>query len=96
MAYQFKVHIAPSVATDSVEEKTIKRMTILWTNFAKYGNPNPVDKDELINVTWTPIIGDNMNYLDINEELKMCVNPEKERMKFWDDVFRTNPAISKL
>lgn len=59
----------------------------MWTNFAKTGNPNPLNKDNLINVEWKPVVnGNEMNFLDIDVELTAGINPENDRMKFWDDI----------
>lgn len=71
-------------------------MTKLWTNFAKSGNPNPTTKDPLIDVVWKPIENNKFNYLDIGEKLKASIDPEKERMAFWDQIFRDYPVASKL
>lgn len=78
---------------DSVEERTINRMVKFWTSFAKYGDPNPLKKDALINVKWKFAKRDEINFLDINEELKMSINPDLDRMKFWSELFQINPAI---
>ncbi|KAK0157091.1 hypothetical protein PV327_011406 [Microctonus hyperodae] len=44
-------------------------MTRMWTNFAKYSNPTPMGKhDLLLNVTW-PISGFYGNHLEINNTL---------------------------
>lgn len=80
----------------SLEQVTIHRMTKLWTNFAKSGNPNPTTKDPLINVIWKPIESNKFNYLDIGERLEAAVDPAKDRMAFWDSIFKAHPATSKL
>lgn len=96
LSYLFKIKLGPTPEPDSVEDKTIKRMVKLWTNFAKNGNPNPIEKDPLINVIWQPVKENCINYLNIDTELKADVNPEQERMKFWDNVFQKHPTVCKL
>lgn len=75
----------------SPEEIVTKRLTKLWTNFAKFGNPNPKSKDELINVEWEPVGGNGLNCLNIDRELSLEVNPEAARMQFWDDLYNDYP-----
>ncbi|XP_055676742.1 venom carboxylesterase-6 [Lutzomyia longipalpis] len=69
-----------------------KRMVSMWTNFAKYGVPTPMGAyDPDFRVNWDPILqksGNDLPYLDITDQLKMKVNPEGERLKFWDDLYR--------
>ncbi|XP_017890628.2 esterase FE4-like [Ceratina calcarata] len=54
---------------------TMERMTRLWTNFAKTGNPTSC-QDEFVNVTWKPVTKDELNYLDIGDELKLQPLPQ--------------------
>lgn len=61
-------------------------MITMWTNFARNGNPNPSTRDSLINVEWKPVKANTINYLDIDVELIVGINPEKERMTFWDEI----------
>lgn len=88
LGYIFKSSITPTyIPFDSVEGKTVKKITKLWTNFAKYGSPTR-EKDSLINVEWKPVEADKLHYLEIDEELTTGVNPDYDRIAFWDDVYR--------
>lgn len=70
----------------------MRRITKLWTNFARYGNPTP-EKDELIGVVWKPVANEKeLNYLHIDEEFSMKVNPDRERMALWDEILQLNPS----
>lgn len=63
-------------------------MTTLWTNFAKYGDPNPADGDELIDVVWERVKSDKeVNYLEIDEELFTGVNLDADRIAFWESIY---------
>lgn len=62
-------------------------MTRLWTNFAKTGNPNSKENDGLLNVEWKPVTKSEMHFLDFDNELRVGVNPDGERMAFWDDIY---------
>lgn len=88
--------ITPSIQEGSVEDKTVRRFTRLWANFARTGNPNPLP-DDLISVTWDPVEKGKINFLDIGEDLATGTNPESERMAFWDDIYKEMPQwLSKL
>ncbi|XP_044735104.1 juvenile hormone esterase-like [Chrysoperla carnea] len=71
----------------------IHRMVKLWTNFAKTGNPN-VQNDPFLNVTWLPIQTNKFNYLHINPSLELKVNPNEERMKFWENIYAEYNSIN--
>lgn len=73
------------------EEVTSKRLVNLWANFAKFGNPNPRGRSELIDIEWEPVGGNGLNYLNIDAELSLGVNPEAERMQFWDELYNDYP-----
>ncbi|GAB0090569.1 Carboxylic ester hydrolase [Sergentomyia squamirostris] len=68
-----------------------KRMVSMWTNFAKYGVPTPMgNHDADFRMTWKPILqksGNDLPYLDITDQLEMKMNPEGDRLKFWDDLY---------
>lgn len=66
-------------------------MTRLWTNFAKYGNPNPKKVDELLEIEWKPVADKEYHYLNIDEELSTGVNPDAERIAFWDQLYDDFP-----
>ncbi|XP_076171113.1 bile salt-activated lipase-like [Ptiloglossa arizonensis] len=62
-------------ASGTKDRVTMERLTTMWTNFAKTGNPTPVH-DNLIKITWKPATKDNLNYLDIGDELELLVSEE--------------------
>lgn len=70
-------------------------MVALWTNFAKTGNPNSPINNELFNVQWRPVVESNfLHFLDIGYELTTGVNPDQERMDFWDQIFKQYSSLS--
>lgn len=95
MGYLFTNMAAAYIVPGSPEVKMMRRMTKLWANFARYGDPTP-EKDELLNVEWKPVTNKELNYLDIGEELTMKINPEKERMYFWDEILQSHPSTFYL
>ncbi|XP_046990631.1 juvenile hormone esterase-like isoform X2 [Schistocerca americana] len=74
---------------ETVEGKAIARMTRLWTNFAKTGNPTPDPGDTLLSVTWLPFKKNEGHYLDItNDGLISKKDLMKDRIDFWDKILR--------
>ncbi|KAG6440813.1 hypothetical protein O3G_MSEX001527 [Manduca sexta] len=86
LPYLFPCKAIPSkLDKDSPVHEIIKRVTTLWTNFAKYGNPTP---DDCLGVKWSPYTIEKQNYLDIGNQLVEGVNPDKEDIDLWEDVFK--------
>lgn len=71
----------PAVVTQS-------RMVKLWTNFAKSGNPTPAE-DPLLNVTWAAYTPDEPTYLNIDQELSLQYDLNKDRLQFWEDLYKS-------
>ncbi|XP_022908377.2 juvenile hormone esterase-like [Onthophagus taurus] len=91
LCYLFRMFGNPEVEENSDEDLTIKRMVKLWTNFAKFGNPNGKNiNDDLINVQWDPVELNKFNYLCIDKELTAGVNPDEDGVKFWEDFYKDN------
>ncbi|CAH2226368.1 jg8077 [Pararge aegeria aegeria] len=76
---------APSTA----DQLVIDRMTTLWTNFAKFGDPTP-ETSELLPVKWSPIREKTYTYLNIDRQLTVATRPYHERMAFWELFFEAN------
>ncbi|GJQ76636.1 hypothetical protein Trydic_g15496 [Trypoxylus dichotomus] len=97
VCYLFKVGSQINdIIRNSFEDITIQRMVKLWTNFAKYGNPNGCGSDANIPVDWKPIDVEKIYCLDIGKELSICINPEYDRVKFWDKIYRIKSFNGKL
>jgi len=82
------------IKDDSREDRMRKMMCKLWTNFAKYHDPTP-DSDNPLSFKWSPVqpVAKNakeidLDYLVINDEMKMVQNLNKERMDFWRKAYR--------
>ncbi|XP_053971313.1 esterase FE4-like isoform X2 [Hylaeus volcanicus] len=58
----------PAIGTD--DRAMIERMTTLWTNFIKTGNPTPC-KSDVVNVTWEPATKDNFRCYQIDRNCEM-------------------------
>lgn len=78
----------PFFKENDPEIPTVERMTAIWENFAKTGEPIPKDNELFKNVTWEKFTSENKSYLEINNELTMkdgVIYPE--RMNVWDKLF---------
>ncbi|XP_055381803.1 juvenile hormone esterase-like [Condylostylus longicornis] len=76
------------------DKKIVKVICKLWTNFAKYSNPTP-NEDDSLKFKWKPVknIKNNekftLDYLNIDNEIQMKQDPDKERIQFWRDIYQT-------
>ncbi|XP_026486963.2 juvenile hormone esterase-like [Vanessa tameamea] len=61
------------------------RMCIMWTNFAKYGDPTP-KVDNVITTTWEPIAETGLAYLVIDDKMTMKYE-NTERMKLFKELY---------
>ncbi|KAF5299080.1 hypothetical protein FQR65_LT09438 [Abscondita terminalis] len=86
LGYLFNNMFAVEIIPNSVEEKVMRTFVKLWTNFATNGDPNSSPKDDLINIYWKPVRGNDLDYLDIGENLTTGINPEQNRLRFWDEL----------
>ncbi|GLV44898.1 uncharacterized protein CBL_14529 [Carabus blaptoides fortunei] len=64
------------------EAKIVDRMTSMWANFARTGNPTP-EAPEL----WKPYTTDNKKYLNIDNDLSMEDGLFAKRYELWDKLF---------
>ncbi|XP_047107794.1 esterase E4-like [Schistocerca piceifrons] len=69
------------------EIQTLERLTTMWANFVKTGNPIPESSQLLDNVQWPPMKPDNLTYLDIGSELQVKQGLYQDRMELWDSLF---------
>ncbi|KAJ3645076.1 hypothetical protein Zmor_022763 [Zophobas morio] len=92
VGYLFKHFATPEIKRGSFETLSIGRFVKLWTNFAKFGNPTPDNKDRLLKTVWKPVTSTKVDFLDIGQDLVAMVNPDHERMKFWKQLYDESPA----
>ncbi|CAH1640554.1 unnamed protein product [Spodoptera littoralis] len=83
LLYLFTPNTSPIIDRNSKTFQHVEKVTKLWTNFAKFGNPTP---DDSLGVTWTPYSVANKDYLDIGNELKPGHAPDDEEVQFWENV----------
>jgi len=96
LCYLFRCHLNPTlydnVERDSVEFKTLKRITKLWVNFAKYSDPTPNENP----ANFKPVQNNEINFLDINNEgLTPGLNPHRKSVQFWNDLYQKYQSLLK-
>lgn len=74
----------PSIEKGSEEEKIMKSMVRMWTNFARCSNPTPPEVES--EIMWKPMERNCSNFLDINTILTNGIDPEEDRMVFWRET----------
>ncbi|XP_063530127.1 juvenile hormone esterase-like [Cydia strobilella] len=70
-------------AQSEADQIVADRITTLWANFIKYGNPTPETTD-LIPIKWTPVTESTRPYLSIGADLEMQDRFLRERTAFWE------------
>ncbi|XP_052744156.1 esterase E4-like [Bicyclus anynana] len=65
---------------------TRDRLTTMWTDFVKYGNPTAFES-ALINVKWLPYKNSNKQYLEIGKKLTMKKDLFEDGYNFWYQVY---------
>lgn len=89
LTYLFPSFFAADVTKGSEEDLYIRRFVKLWTNFAKFGNPTPEADETLNNTIWKPVSKERFDeYFVIDKEMKMENNMEKDRVEFWEKIFK--------
>ncbi|KAI8419714.1 hypothetical protein MSG28_008401 [Choristoneura fumiferana] len=64
----------------------INRVTTMWTNFAKYGDPTP-ETTALLPLRWLPARKEAPQALAIDKELSIIPMWHRESLKFWKHVY---------
>nr|ADF43469.1 carboxyl/choline esterase CCE006a [Helicoverpa armigera] len=71
------------------DQLIVDRITTLWSNFVKYGNPTP-ETSELLPVQWPIVTKDLLNYLNIDSELQVEKRNFNTRIVFWELFYKLN------
>ncbi|PZC76537.1 hypothetical protein B5X24_HaOG200178 [Helicoverpa armigera] len=81
--YLFKGNIWPFPINNN-DKKVIEKMTKMWSNFAKHGDPTPTN--DLL-VKWEPSTKDQLKFLYIDEDLKMGPIPNQDAYQLWKNIY---------
>ncbi|XP_039759292.1 cholinesterase 1-like [Pararge aegeria] len=82
MFYLFSQPMLPSM----FESKMIDRMTTMWTNFAKYGDPTP-ESTALLPVKWTAANKSSPESLVIDAEFSTAPLYSRESLKYLREIY---------
>ncbi|VDK57449.1 unnamed protein product [Anisakis simplex] len=83
LPYLFAHGLIAPFKPNEADKKVVENFTTLFTNFAKYGDPNGVDGKKL----WEPLSeNDTYKYLCIKETMTMKNNYEERRATFWRNL----------
>ncbi|XP_031783698.1 esterase E4 [Nasonia vitripennis] len=80
-------------ATDP-ESAVVEKMTTMWANFAKTGEPIPKYNKLFKGVTWPLLQPKTNNYLEIGDSFTVKSNMFPERYALWDRLFPLPPVAS--
>ncbi|XP_048483547.1 juvenile hormone esterase [Plutella xylostella] len=83
--YLFKPSLLPT-PTRFFEMTMVNRMTTMWTNFAKFGNPTPV-LTELLPVQWHPVKKESPESFVIDAEFSTAPLWDGDSMLFWRELY---------
>ncbi|CAB3221764.1 unnamed protein product [Arctia plantaginis] len=90
IGYLFDISYLKHLSITQEDQQMIDRITLIWTNFIKFGNPVPQTSD-LLPIQWTPVTKQSgIPYLDINTKLEMKSRPFHQRAAFWQLFYRAN------
>lgn len=94
LAYLFNVGIIMNFAFTDEDYRMLAIMTKLWSNFAKYGNPNGEGEDEKkLPFQWEPVSKEHPErYLSINLQSEMKDSYYNGRPRFWYDLRKRSSA----
>ncbi|XP_073967570.1 juvenile hormone esterase-like [Choristoneura fumiferana] len=79
---------------DPADQLIVDRMTEMWANFVKYGDPTPAPT-ELVPVHWPPVTRDKWHYLELDTEIRVSTRPFQKRMAFLDLFYKKNERFQR-
>ncbi|CAH1102056.1 unnamed protein product [Psylliodes chrysocephalus] len=78
----------PLFAESSPQEvEMVTKLTALYGNFAKTGNPIPTTSEKLDNVKWEPFTTADQKYLEIGDKLVMQEKLYEKRFQEWEKLY---------
>ncbi|XP_069355814.1 uncharacterized protein [Maniola hyperantus] len=90
LIYLFSMSAFPAISTEGRDATLVDRMTGIWYNFARYGDPNPRgagNLPELEGLQWPAMKPDDRKYLRIADDLTVHVNLKEDRIKVWEELY---------
>lgn len=90
LGYIFEMPVLNNVPPipGTIEDVTLQRWLKFLSHFAKCGKPTLHNYDP--NFEWKPMLENNFCYLHISRHLKMEVDPDKDKMLLWKEIFHAS------
>ncbi|CAB3256099.1 unnamed protein product [Arctia plantaginis] len=88
LGYLFDISFYKDLPISREDQRMINQLTKIWTNFVKFGNPNP-QWSELLPVKWNPVTNSEVHYLNIGSQLTPKTRPFHRRTTFWKLFYKT-------
>ncbi|KAL0810671.1 hypothetical protein ABMA28_010004 [Loxostege sticticalis] len=75
--------------SDSKDSEIVDKMTALYYNFAKNGDPNPVGSEcpELSPLRWPPMTPSERQFLRVSDQLSVHSHMFEDRFRVWDQLY---------
>ncbi|CAK1547563.1 unnamed protein product [Leptosia nina] len=78
----------PAIGTEGQDAKLVDRMTAIWYNFARYGDPNPKgDTPELGDLKWPKMTPNDKTYLRIDNGFSLRKDLFEDKVRVWDELY---------
>ncbi|CAB3225665.1 unnamed protein product [Arctia plantaginis] len=90
LLYLFNVSVSfPSIpVSDSPDSLMVDKMTAMFYNFMRYGDPKPMpDTPELSSLHWPAFTPKQTNYVRIDKEFSVHQNLFEDRFKVWEELY---------
>ncbi|CAB3225669.1 unnamed protein product [Arctia plantaginis] len=83
MSYRF-----PIIDVANTEDShMVDKMTAIWYNFARFGDPNPrPDTPEISSLTWQVMKSDERNYVKLDKSFSVQQNLKEDRLKIFEEL----------
>ncbi|XP_041971995.1 juvenile hormone esterase-like isoform X2 [Aricia agestis] len=80
--------VFPDIGRDGPDAEMVDRMTALWYNMARYGDPNPRgDQPELKGVHWPRMTPQKRTYLSLDKTFSLRENLKEDRFQVWEKLY---------
>ncbi|XP_026747790.1 bile salt-activated lipase-like [Trichoplusia ni] len=87
LGYLFDMDTYEGQEISEEDQQVIDVMTLMWTDFVKYGDPTP-SPPAVLGQRWRAVDAARRVYLDIGAPLALGSRPFHHRMAFWDLYFQ--------
>lgn len=95
LTYLFGLSVIFPFKLNEQDMRVMDLMTELWSNFAKYGNPN--GSKGFVDFKWKPVDAEETDrYLCIGEKTKMKQKYTERRAEFWENLKLNKQKIEEV